>query len=169
MMLQAWEADIRVPYFKAPLTAITPALRAVVKSVRLNHCLMLLLAAPLFWSCASARVGLQSDGNYILEGKEQSSDCQALHKNIMARIEVIKGMPARAQLEQATAPPTASSFFGRWFGGPNKGLDTVQQYKRERAHVFALQHTMVEKKCLAVDVDAELSQTATEMAKLRVN
>jgi hypothetical protein len=169
VVLHYREADIRVPYFGAPLAAITLGQRAVVKSVRFNRYLLLLLAAPLFWSCASARIGFQSDGSYVLERGEQSADCQALHKNIMARIQVVKGMPARAMAEQASAPPTASSFFGRWFGGPNKGLDAVQEYNRERAHVYALQRTMVEKKCLAVDVDGELAQTSSEMARFRAN
>ncbi len=167
MVLQFREADIRVPYFGAPLAAITLGQRAVVKSVRLNHCLLLLLAAPLFWSCASARVGFQSDGSYILERGEQSADCQTLHKNITARIQVLKSMPAKAQVERASVPPTASSFFGRWFGGPNKGSAVVEEYYRERAHVYALQRTMVEKKCLPVDVDGELAQTSAEMARFR--
>jgi len=168
MVLQAWKADICVPYFGVPFAVITSAQQAVVKSVRFKPGLLLLLAAPLIWSCASARVGLQADGSYILEKNEQSADCQALHRNITARIEVLKGMPAKAHAEQASTPQTAFSFFGRWFGGPNKGLSTVEEYKRERAHAYALQRTMVEKKCLAVDVDAELSQTTVEMAKLRV-
>ncbi len=113
------------------------------------------------------RVGFQSDGSYILESSEQQADCSELHKNIWGRIEVLKGLPARARLEQEAAPPTASSFFGRLFGGPNKGLASVAEYNRERAHVTALQRTMVEKKCLEVDVVGELAQSDAEMARLR--
>lgn len=128
-----------------------------------------LLAASQCWGCASASVGLQSDGRYILERNELSADCQALHRNIWGRIQVIKDLPAKARAEQQTAPPTAFSLFGRLFGGPSRGLDAVAQYDRERAHVYALQSTMIEKKCIAVDVDGELAEAAAEMAKIRPN
>ena len=156
-----------MPYFGPPIAAITLGQRAVVKSVRVINCSLLALSLLLLWSCASARVGFQSDGSYILERGEQSADCQALHKNIWSRMELIRRLPLKAKNEQAAVAPTASSLFGRWFGGPNKGLSAIQEYNRERAHVYALQRTMVEKKCVAIDVDAELAQTNAEMAQFR--
>ena len=114
-------------------------------------------------------VGFQSDGTYILERSELNSDCSALHQSIWGHIEVLKGLPVRAQAEQDKAPQTASSFFGRWFGGPNKGLAAVAEYNRERAHVFALRRTMVEKKCLEVDVTGELARADAEMARFSQN
>ena len=163
------EADIRVPHFSVPLSPITLAQRADVKSVRIIHCLVLLAAASQIWGCASASVGFQTNGTYILERNEQSADCQALHKNIWGRIQILKGLPAKARAEQQTTPTTASSLFGRLFGGQNKGLAAVGEYDRERAHVYALRRTMVEKKCIDVDVDAELAEAAAEMAKIRAN
>jgi len=127
------------------------------------------LGALCLASCASVSVGFQSDGSYLLERSEQNADCSALHKSIWGRIEVLKGLPARARVEQDNAPPTASSFFGRWFGGPNKGLASVAEYNRERAHVVALRQTMVEKKCIEVDISAELAQADAEIARLRQN
>jgi hypothetical protein len=126
-----------------------------------------MLTLLLLWSCASARVGFQTDGTYILERGEQSADCQALHKNIWGRIQLIRSLPLKAKNEQAAIAPTASSLFGRWFGGPNKGLTAVQEYHRERAHVYALQRTMVEKKCVDIDVDGELAKANAEMAQYR--
>jgi hypothetical protein len=131
--------------------------------------LLTLLALTCLSSCASVRVGFQSDGTYILEGSEQNADCSRLYKNIRGRMEVLKGLPARARVEQESAPPTASSLFGRLFGGPNKGLASIEEYNRERAHVVALQRTMVEKKCLDIDVAGELAQADAEMARLRQN
>ena len=163
------EADIRVPHFSVPLKPITPAQRADVKSVRIVHCFVLLMAASQVWGCASASVGFQTNGTYILERNEQSADCQVLHKNIWGRIQVLKSLPAKARAEQQTTPSTASSLFGRWFGGQNKGLTAVGEYDRERAHVYALRRTMVEKKCVDVDVDAELADAAAEMTKIRSN
>ena len=165
----AREADIRVPHFNAPVGLISLGQRAGVKPVRIVHCVVVVLAASQCWGCASASVGLQSDGRYILERSEQSADCQALYRNIWGRIQIIKDLPAKARAEQQTAPPTAFSLFGRLFGGANKGLDAVAQYNRERAHVYALQLTMVDKKCLAVDVEGELTQASAEMARIRSN
>lgn len=130
---------------------------------------LLLLVAEHLWGCASVSVGLQTDGTYVLERGEQSADCHALHKNIWGRIQILKGIPARAKAERETAPPTASSLFGRWFGGPNRGLVAVEEYNRERAHVNSLQRTMVEKKCLAVDLEGELREVHAEMASIRQN
>jgi hypothetical protein len=130
---------------------------------------MLLLAVHGLWSCASVRVGFQSDGSYVLESSEQKADCGVLYKNIWGRIEVLKGLPARARVEQENAPPTASSLFGRLFGGPNKGLVAMEEFNRERSHVVALQRAMVEKKCIEVDLAGELAQTDAEMARLRQN
>jgi hypothetical protein len=127
------------------------------------------LALACLSSCASVRVGFQSDGSYVLERGEQDADGNRLYKSIWGLIEVLKGLPARARLEQESAPPTASSLFGRLFGGPNKGLSSVAEYSRERAHVVALQRTMVEKKCLEVDLVGELAQSDAEIAKLRQN
>jgi hypothetical protein len=159
---------MRVPHSMAPL-CITFGLEARVKPVPMIRWMLLLLAASHAVGCAAARVGLQTDGSYVLERNEQGADCQALHKNIWGRIELIKGLPAKARVEQETAPPTASSLFGRLFGGPSKGLDAVAQYDRERAHVYALQRTMIEKKCVAVDVDGELATASADMARLRQN
>lgn len=163
------EADIGVTQFNAPLGSITLAQRTDVKTVRIISCLVLLLAAAHVSGCASVGVGFQSDGRYVLERSEQTADCQALHKNIWGRIQILKDLPAKARAEQETAPPTASSLFGRWFGGPHKGLAAVQQYDRERAHVSALQGTMVEKKCIAVELDSELAEVDANMARIRSN
>jgi hypothetical protein len=131
--------------------------------------LLLLLVVCGFSSCASVQVGFQSDGSYLLEQNEINANCNALYKSIWGRIQLLKGLPGKAQAEQATAPPTASSFFGRLFGGPNKGLSAVAEYTRERAHVTSLQRTMVEKKCVDVDVTGELAQADAEIDRLRQN
>jgi hypothetical protein len=157
-----------VPYFSVPLAAITLRRQATVKSVRTIRCLVLLAGVPCLWSCASARVGLQGDGNYILERSEQSADCQGLYRNIYGRIQILKGLPAKAKVELATAPPTAFSLFGRLFSGP-KGLDAVAEYNRERAHAYAVQRAMNEKKCVAVDLDRELAEVDLEMSQVRKN
>lgn len=158
-----------MPHFDVSFTPITLAQRADVKSVRIILCFVLLLTAAHVEGCASARFGFQTDGTYVLERGEQSADCQVLHKNILGRIQILKGLPAKAAAERQAAPPTASSFFGRFFGGPNKGLAAVQEYDRERAHTRALQRTMVEKKCIAVPLDSELADVDADMAKIRSN
>jgi hypothetical protein len=112
-------------------------------------------------------LGLQSDGTYLLERQEEQATCDQLYKDIWGRIQLIKGLPAKAMAEQATPPPTASLLFGRWFDSSSKGLKAVQEYDRERAHAYAIQRTMREKKCVNVNVDQELAEVATEMARIR--
>ena len=88
---------------------ITEVQRADVKSVRIIHCLVLLIAASQIWGCASASVGFQTNGTYVLERNEQSADCQVLHKNISGRIQVLKGLPVKARAEQRSIVKAAAA------------------------------------------------------------
>ena len=144
---------------------ITPRRRAAVKSVRVLRCVVLLAAVHQLWGCMSS-LGLQSDGSYLLERHEEQASCDTLYKDIWGRIQLLKGLPAKAMAEQATPPPTASLLFGRWFGS-SKGLKTVEEYDRERAHAYALQRAMREKKCVNVDLDLELGDVPAQMARIR--
>ena len=128
-----------------------------------------LLAGALHLVGCMSSLGLQSDGSYALERHEEQAKCDALYKNIWGHIQLIKGLPAKAMAEQGAPPPTAFLLFGRWFGGGTKGLKAVEEYDRERAHAYALQRAMREKKCVSVDVDLELAEVAGEMAKIRKN
>src|SRR5262249_31929748 len=151
-----------------PIAAITFRGQAAVKSVRVVLCAVLLAAMHGLGGCMSS-LGLQSDGNYLLERHEQQATCDTLYKDIWGRIQLIKGLPAKAMAEQAAPPPTASLLFGRWFGGAEKGLKAVEDYDRERAHTYALQRLMREKKCVNVDVDLELAEVSAEMSRIRRN
>lgn len=146
-----------------PITLGGPA---TVKSVRVILCVVLLVAVHQLGGCMSS-LGLQSNGTYLLERHEQDASCDALYKNIWGRIELIKALPAKAMAEQATPPPTAFSLFGRFFGAADKGLKAVEEYDRERAHTYALQRVMREKKCVNVDVDLELTEVTVEMRRIR--
>ena len=161
-------SDMGAPQLDAPMTAITFRGRAAVKSVRVMLCAVLLAAMHGLGACMGS-LGLQSDGSYLLERHEQQASCDTLYKDIWGRIQVLKGLPAKARAEQAAPPPTASLLFGRWFGGAEKGLKAVEEYDRERAHTYALQRMMREKKCVNVDVDLELAEVASEMARIRRN
>ena len=158
--------DMGAPQLGVPIRAITFRGRAAVKSVRMGLCAVLL--AGLLAGCMGS-LGLQSDGTYLLERHEQNATCDILYKDIWGRIQLIKSLPAKAMAEQAAPPPTASQLFGRWFGGGDKGLKAVEDYDRERAHTYALQRIMREKKCVNVDVDLELAEVATEMSRIRQN
>ena len=148
------------------MAAITSRGGAAVKSVRMV--LGAVLLAGLLAGCMGS-LGMQSDGSYLLERHEQNATCDVLYKEIWGRIQLIKGLPAKAMAEQAAPPPTASLLFGRWFGGSEKGLKAVEDYDRERAHTYALQRAMREKKCVNVDVDLELAEVAAEMSRIRRN
>jgi hypothetical protein len=148
------------------MARITLGRRAAVKSVRVIVCVVLLAAVHQLGACMSA-LGLQSDGTYLLERSEQQLTCDQLYKDIWGRIQLIKGLPAKAMSEQATPPPTASLLFGRWFDSSSKGLKAVEEYDRERAHAYATHRAMREKKCVNVDLDLELAEVAAEMARIR--
>jgi hypothetical protein len=162
------ESDIGAPHFGAPMATITVGGRVAVKPVRAITFIALLAAACHLAGCMSS-LGLQSDGSYVLERHEEQASCDALYKSIWGRIQLIKGFPAKAKAEQAAPAPTASLLFGRLFGGSAKGLKAIEEYDRERAHTYALQRIMREKKCVAVDVDLELAEVNAEMARLRSN
>jgi hypothetical protein len=153
------------------MKAITPWHRAAVKSVRVLVCIVLLAGLHQLVGCGTvgASLGMQPDGSYRLETSEEQASCDVLYKSIWGHIQVIKGLPAKAMTEQATPAPTAFSLFGRWFDGSSKGLKAVEEYDRERAHTFALQRMMREKKCVNVDLDMELAEANSEMARIRRN
>jgi hypothetical protein len=159
--------DMGAPHLGVPMAGITGGGEAAVKSVRVALCVVLLAGAHL-GGCMSS-LGLQSDGSYLLEQHEQQASCDTLYKDLWGRIQLIKGLPGKAMAEQAAPPPTASQLFGRWFGNTSKGLKAVEEYDRERAHAYALQRTMREKKCVNVDLDLELAETAAQIARIRQN
>jgi hypothetical protein len=142
--------------------------RATVKSVRIVLCVVLLAVVHHLGGCAGA-LGLQSDGSYLLERHEEQASCDVLYKDIWGHIQLIKSLPAKALAEQAAPPPTAFQLFGRFFGSTAKGLKAVEDYDRERAHTYALQRVMREKKCVNVDVDLELAEVVSQMARIRQN
>jgi hypothetical protein len=78
----------------------------------------------------------------------------------------MKAIPDRARAEQAKAAPNAWRSWGRLFGS-SKGLATVEEYDRERAHVVALQQSMIAKGCAPLDVNAELATSDAAMQAIR--
>jgi hypothetical protein len=119
--------------------------------------------------CASSIVGLQSDGTYILERGELSSSCDAMHRNLNTRVEMLRALPEKAKSERESVPTTAWSMFGRWMSSQNKGLTAINEYDRERAHAFAVQRAMREKQCQPVDLDRELAEADAAIRKIRAN
>jgi hypothetical protein len=117
--------------------------------------------------CASSSVGLQKDGNYLLETDERVMDCQRLHNSIWGRLQVMKALPDRMRAERAKEPPTAALAFGRLFGGKDKGLATLAEYDREHAHVRALHRATLDRGCPPIDVERELAATDAVVAQFR--
>jgi hypothetical protein len=162
-------ADTATPQFRGSLSAVTLWRQwAGVKSVRAVLTVMLLAGMHQLAGCMSA-LGLQTDGTYLLEQSEEQASCDALQKSLWGRIQLINELPAKAKAEQAAPPPTASSLLGRWLGSNSKGLKAVEDYDRERAHAYALQRAMRQKRCPPIDVDREIAAAAAEMARIRQN
>jgi hypothetical protein len=126
-----------------------------------------LLGCILAAGCASASIGLQKDGTYTLESSEQSMDCNRLSNSIWGRLQVLKSLPAKAKAEREAAAPTAVQAVGRWFGGSTKGLASLAEYDRERAHTRALHRTLIGKGCPPLDIESELAATDAAIAEYR--
>lgn len=125
-------------------------------------CVLALLAA----GCA-AKVGLQSDGSYMLDRNEQTMDCQRLSNSVWGRLQILKALPDKIKAEREAAAPTAFSAFGRLFGSSSQGLINMKEYERERAHVRSLHRQLVDKGCPPVDVEREIALTDAEVAPYR--
>jgi hypothetical protein len=126
-----------------------------------------ILASVAIAGCASASIGLQKDGTYNLEATEQAMDCTRLSNGIWGRLQVLKALPAKAKAERDTAAPTAVQAFSRWFGGSNKGLASLEEYDRERAHVRSLHGMLIAKGCPPLDIERELAATDAEISQYR--
>src|SRR5262245_37810441 len=126
-----------------------------------------LLACSLVAGCASASIGLQKDGTYNLDGSEQSMDCARLTNSIWGRLQVLRSLPTKAKAEREAAAPTAVQAVGRWFGGSTKGLASLEDYDRERAHVRSLHRRLIDKGCPPLDIESELAATDAAIAEYR--
>jgi hypothetical protein len=126
-----------------------------------------LIACALAAGCASATIGLQKDGTYNLESGEQSMDCTRLSNSIWGRLQVLKALPAKAKAEREAAAPTAIQAVGRWFGGSTKGLASLAEYDRERAHARSLHRTLLDKGCPPLDIERELAETDAQISEYR--
>jgi len=94
-------------------------------------------------------------------------DCQRLSNSIWGRLQVLKAIPAKAKAEQETVAPTAVQAVGRWFGGSTKGLNSLAEYDRERAHVRSLHRVLLGKGCPPLDIESELAATDAAIAEYR--
>jgi len=126
-----------------------------------------LLAGVLAAGCTSASIGLQKDGTYTLESSEQTLDCGRLSNSIWGRLQVLKSLPAKAKAEREAAAPTAVQAVGRWFGASNKGLASLTDYDRERAHVRSLHRKLMDRGCPPLDIESELAATDAAIAEYR--
>lgn len=94
-------------------------------------------------------------------------DCSRLSNSIWGRLQVLKSLPAKAKAEREAAAPTAMQAFGRWFGGSTKGLASLAEYDRERAHVRSLHRTLIGKGCPPLDIERELAATDADISEYR--
>lgn len=149
-----------MPLVRASEPGIARCLRR--KALPVSWCALVLLAA----GCAT-KVGLQSDGSYILDRAEQGMDCQRLSNSIWGRLQVLKSLPDKIQKEREAAAPTAFQALGRMFGGSSQGLANLKEYDRERAHVRSLHRQLIERGCPPVDVEREIAATDANVAPYR--
>jgi hypothetical protein len=137
------------------------------RNVRTKFTILACALALSAGGCGGASVGLQKDGNYLLESEERTLDCQRLHNSIWGRLQVMKALPEKIRNERAREPPTAALAIGRIFGSKSKGLQTLEEYDREHAHVRALHRAALDRGCPPIDVERELASTDAVIAEFR--
>ena len=126
-----------------------------------------LYAMALASAGCGTSVGLQKDGNYVLERSEETMDCHRLANSIWGRLQVLKSLPDKAKNERAAVAPNAVQAFGRLFGGSSQGLPSLKEYDRERAHVRSLHRILLDKGCPPLDIERELAATDAAIAEYR--
>lgn len=149
------------------MPVVRPSDRGLARCLLRARLLVALVACTLAAGCSTASIGLQKDGTYNLDSSEQSLDCTRLSNNIWGRLQVLKSLPGKAKTEQASVAPTAAQAFGRWFGNSTKGLASLEEYDRERAHVRSLHRALIAKGCPPLDIERELAATDAEIAEYR--
>lgn len=124
-------------------------------------------ACVLLVSACATPVGLQKDGNYVLERNEQGMDCARLSNSIWGRVQILKSLPDRVKAERAAVAPTAFQAIGRMFGSSTQGLANLKEYDRERAHVRSLHRVLIDKGCPPLDIEREIAATDAAVADYR--
>jgi hypothetical protein len=146
---------------------VRPSDRGTARCFLSARLAIVLLACALAGGCASATLGLQKDGSYNLDASEETMDCTRLSNSIWGRLQVLKALPAKAKMERDSVAPTAAQAVGRWFGSSTKGLATLAEYDRERAHVRSLHRILIGKGCPPLDIERELAATDEAIAQYR--
>jgi hypothetical protein len=88
-----------------------------------------------------------------LDEKEMAADCKKLTELAEHRLREMAPLPAQAKLQRESAPPTVTSFFTRAFSNPRDSMPAYQTFRREKAHIEALNGALVAKGCKPVPVD----------------
>ena len=149
------------------MPVVRPSDRGIARCLPRARVCVALIACTLAAGCSSTSIGLQKDGTYTLDSSEQTMDCNRLSNSIWGHLQVLKALPAKAKVERASAAPTAAQAVGRWFGGSSKGLASLEEYDRERAHVRSLHRTLIGKGCPPLDIERELAAIDAEIAEYR--
>ena len=147
------------------MPVVRPSDRGIARCLPRRRLSAALIACALAAGCSSASIGLQKDGTYNLESSEQTMDCHRLSNSIWGRLQVMKALPAKAKVERASAAPSCSA--GGRRGGSAKGLASLEEYDRERAHVRSLHRTLIDKGCPPLDIERELAATDADIAEYR--
>ena len=128
------------------------------------------LAASLIAACsavpepdASLRPGYHAHA-YVLTVEEHGYDCKSLAFVIAKSVETINEMPAQAK-KQRDAPPASVVHAVQRVSG--NGIPVLEDYKRERARLKALELLGHEKGCPSVDVDGQTKEAAEKLATFR--
>jgi hypothetical protein len=105
--------------------------------------------------------GFNEDGSYRLTDQEQELDCKHLNGSITVKI--IQMRNAGDRKEPTTLAQTAQKTLQPIKGGTSYGIDTREDYRRDRARLEGLNKQLASKGCRTFDLDRELApgNTAT--------
>lgn len=94
------------------------------------------------------RAGHQSDGTYVVSAEEERLACRQIRERLDVLGREIAALPAQAAEEKQSGPRTVGAAFGRMFGGPGSGLQSVDSYRKATAENDALYALYVRKGCV---------------------
>ena len=110
-----------------------------------------------------AKTGIQPDGSYILDEREQNLDCGQLSEQAMWHVRQMKKYIAKEKAERKAPPRTMVSTIARAVGAGQSVSTNVKVFQREQATVNAMNTALQKKGCATIDVNSYVGTDAALM------
>lgn len=110
-----------------------------------------------------AKTGIQPDGSYVLDEREQNFDCRQLSEKAMWHVGQMNTSIAKEKAARKAPPRTMVSTIARAVGASQSVSTNVKVFQREQATVKAMNVALQEKNCAAIDVNSYVGADAALM------